>query len=321
MKPAVIYHVFWRDNGRDAYNDMQVPVVLAISTLRAVNPTIPIYVLECGQVRREWSHFPEKLHFSVVYADFELEKKHHAALHSASKSSVVCSRLSDVNEFAKQIPEDLIIYSDADVFWLRDPLPLDCAGEKRFCLNNNTGFFYYDKNSSEANWFLDVFQSYLITSLYNDDFCRRAHKINRWDTGGMERQRMWLEPCLQMVYKDIPDCCCSISKKEHGFWGCEDPKMFHPAGLNVEWDGCYHLRGFIPFLMLEFYHLVESVLSESDFKLIYRGYLRFLRSVKKVSFHDKLFNIALSKSKSGGKPEFMSAVIKHGGFLPRITFL
>jgi len=291
----MIYHVFWPLSARSAYDDLTLPVVASIATLRAVNQAVSVYVLECGK-GRNWGEFPEKLNFKVVPWEFELFKHDVARENHTNK---FCSRVSDVVKFADSTPHDLILYADVDCFWRADPFPLEFSGD-RFCVQNNFGFFYY-KKQPKALAFIEAYQSNMIHCLYDEEYCAHTHEVNDWGKPQIvvEQTIPWDESCLAATRKDLPNHHCVLSSREHNLFliPCEGVKMEHLTTMEFVWKG-ENLRGLAAVVFSEFYDLVSKVLSQQDLCLIYGEDFGLFKSYR-VSYEELVSANVLSSSNIG----------------------
>lgn len=170
--PMVVYH-WWCDNPEiKPYQDMNNPVVPSIVTLRSHNKNIPISVLDLSCDPQDWGCFPELLNFQVVRWTPRLDLSLH-------KSSRLCSRVWDVSEYVNQIKNNEIIFTDSDIFWLKNPLPLTKSTEKFNC-SSNTGVWYFNKNSAIAK---EVFRTwkFIISRIligdkeFFDEMCMKVY--------------------------------------------------------------------------------------------------------------------------------------------------
>jgi hypothetical protein len=165
-KSMVVYH-WWCDNPNVApYQDLCSPVVLSIAVLRAHNRTIPITVLDLSQRdEREWGCFPELLNFEVVKWTPLLDL-------NLYKSSRLCSRVWDVWDYAHRIPENNILFTDSDIFWLKNPFPLNeqdkCGCLSKFYCSSNTGVWYFDKTSQISEEVIRVWKFIISRVLIRD---------------------------------------------------------------------------------------------------------------------------------------------------------
>lgn len=154
----VIYH-WWHDDLKvKPYQNLEYPIVLAIASLRLHDKHSKVTVLDtsyCDRPLSDWDVFPEILDFKVVkWKPFIGD--------NFFKSSRMCSRIWDIWEYAKSIEEKNILFSDCDVFWFRNPYPLEGENKGKiqgvYC-NGNCGFFYFDKTCKKTKDTFDLWKA------------------------------------------------------------------------------------------------------------------------------------------------------------------
>lgn len=265
MNKAVIY--YWWDNYEDCpHNNLRVPIILSIATLRAHNPSIPIYVMDCSEKQLNWRNFENSLNFQVTPWTMNLPEHN------------FMSRMIDIQAFVKQIPEDEIIYCDSDVFWLRNPLPF-FESPDFFCSNrHNNGFFYFDKTSPACCQFFELFKSYSMLILNDEKFKKEilSQDVNKFTTS-------LDEVISNRIFEIKPKIVKQIQMSEHGFIrdiahdkiDVKDIKMIHCNGLLVENKfnkinaNQKHARGLVCLIFKELYQAITNVLSESEIESIF----------------------------------------------------
>lgn len=271
--PIVIYH-WWADKDEQpAYSNLSHPLLLSIATLRAVNQTIPIKVLNCSNYspeKSDWLHFQDKLNFQVWGCEFFLEK------YSDVVGYKLLSRLFDLRQMRhSQWP---VIYCDSDVFWLRDPLPLACDINK-FCFDGfNSGFFYYDYDSPTVKEMFEVFDAYTITALRDKQFCQMIKDKTNYDAWPY----IWDETILRYMNETgMSHLFEIVPPEEHGViresasFNRDKLKMLHCNGLMIKNQTAKrlsekeHSRGLACLLFKEFYENVCKVLDENDLRMIF----------------------------------------------------
>ena len=292
MNKAVVYH-WWAEweptkyvsafaDTPLPYKNLRVPVVLSIATLRAHNNYIPVYVLDCNDYESDWMEFPEHLDFKVVKWTPHLQD------YKNKNGWKNLSRIGDIRKFSERIPEDEIIYSDSDVFWLKNPLPLMATTDK-FCFNHyNSGFYYYDKTAKDVKKFLDLFEAYVLISLNDKEIRKRINKTVSWD--------FWYyvldEVVMTYMREKESDSVNQTPLCEHGLlrdilvfhktqkegWptlDVKDLKMFHSNGVLI--DNKFHkvsaerkhARGLVCLIFKELYDAVTRVLSQEEVEMIF----------------------------------------------------
>jgi hypothetical protein len=178
---AIIYH-WWNDDvSVKPHTDITNPVILAITTLRAHNKNIPVYILDVSKSpKHDWEDYPEKLNFEVI-PWLPLMNKEHSC-------SRLCSRVWDIWHFAKTIKQHKIIFTDSDVFWLNNPLPLMNEIEGRidyFNCASNTGVWYFDRRSELARKTINTWKSIIMLALMDEDFLKQIQSKVPTARGGL----------------------------------------------------------------------------------------------------------------------------------------
>jgi hypothetical protein len=265
MKECVVYH-WWSDpHDESPVKNLRTPLMLGIATLRACNPDIPIYVIDGSATAKDFGNLAEMLNFKIVPSRCSLDSYEVPGWRNLS-------RLFDIEKLSEVIEEDVIIYSDADVFWLQDPLPLH-QDTSKFCFNiYNSGLFYYDKHKISPKFF-EIFKAYAITALNDENF-----RYVSWQFSAPNPAYLVLdEAILCYMWHKHPYLFNKIDIKEHWMVGSVDPnnietptKMAHAHGLSVynrfataDWKKNY-ARGILPLLIEECYLRLTSVLDPNE---------------------------------------------------------
>ena len=267
LDKAVFYH-WWGGPHDKPYQNMSAPILLSIATLRACNPSIPIFVLDGTKTNRslDWAHFKEKLRFKTIPIQFVLDEK----LVAGAKH---LSRLYDLEQYSFA---NLMIYCDSDVFWLKDPLPVDRTSG--FCFDgHNTGYFYYHLHDCLDTDFFRRFRAYSDAAIFSENIRAEMKKFVGYDAW----YGVWDEMILCFMKHEHPGLFSIVSKNEnfsirdakhHNF---QPARMLHCNGLMMRnrcpkkpWEA-EHSRGLIPLVVKEFYNKLMQVLDEADLGLIY----------------------------------------------------
>jgi hypothetical protein len=270
--PVVIYHWWAEEAEQPAYSNISHPVLLSIATLRAVNKDIPIKVFNFSEYQTtssEWIHFQEKLNFEVHKSNFFLEKYSHV------KGYELLSRLFDIRQ-----SDSSVIYCDTDVFWMKDPLPLEYDGSKFSFDGFNSGFFYYDYESPAVKEMFDIFDAYTITALNDKDFCQIIKEKEKIDYEPW--YYIWDEIILTyMSHNGMEHLFDIIPLEEHGIARTlyktdkSKLKMLHCNGLVIKnptsqrVSEIKHSRGLACLLFKELYSNICKILDEKDLELIF----------------------------------------------------
>ncbi|CAE7860203.1 unnamed protein product [Symbiodinium microadriaticum] len=270
MNETVYYHWFGCTADAPPYANLRAPIIVSIATLRAVSD-IPIVVMDISGIENDWGHFPEKLNFRVTTPQPKL------ASYKGYKGWQHLSRLFDLDRYAQ---DNTIIYSDADVFWLKDPRPL--AGlQSRFCFDGyNTGFFYYDITMMDK--FHEVFQAYTLAALNSTE----VREVLKKHVGYEPWHYVWDEMIMTYIREENPELVDIIPNEEHG-----QPRRFDSTNLeemkNLHLNGVYirnplpknplekeHCRGLAGIVFSEFYERLQESLGDDIHKVFTKSELQ-----------------------------------------------
>lgn len=299
MNTAVVYHWWSLDCDALPHQNIRVPVIGSIATLRAVNRTIPIYVLDCSEHHVDWSDYEITLNFTVIRTKLFLsEYKHCYGWQNLS-------RLFDLRRL--DIKEDIILYSDADVFWLRDPLPLQQSPQK-FCFNGtNSGLFYFDRRSPGVKTFFHLFEAFTLTALNDENF----RIITRQYTGNVTFFVID-EQILSYMYIKLKSLFNTLNLLEHFvLYKFKEGEVVDVSQVNnihmhavivenplepIDWKRKWN-RGAAVLYLKELFASVSSVCSPEQIKMMFdENLLKYSESVR-ASIADREFHKRLLKSK------------------------
>lgn len=298
MNCGAYYH--WWDTANDCppYKNLHSPILLSIATLRAVSPDLPITVFK-NELEKDWAHFPEKLKFDVVPIPFTLEERH-----SDKRGWRYLSRLFDLELRAKH---DTVIYVDADVFWLKNPLPL-LGDTQKFCFNGfNTGFFYYDRTSQIVQRFFEIFKAITIGALYDEAI---RHLINK-HVGYESWHYVFDEQSCTYLFHEHPDLFSQIPVAEHACTrdlmstNIDDIRMLHCNGLMVANEYAKdvsereHCRGLCCLIIKEFYDIIREVLDDDDLAMIFTERERSFFINNQISLKEEPNKLLSTRSHDG----------------------
>jgi hypothetical protein len=263
LSHAVVYHIWGEEGSPDPGTNLNVPVIPSIATLRNVNPTIPIYVLDGSQRSQHWGRLPLHLGFKVIPIQFFLNR------YRDRKGWKHLSRLFDLHRV--DIPEDVLLYCDTDVFWAADPLPLH-GDPSLFCFDKfNTGFFYYDKRAPLVQQFFEIFEAYAVTALNDEIFRIVQRQFNQWEK---EWYFVYDETLLAYMHAKHRELFWDLGPEEHLSTHAQDfegksCKMIHAHGVSVENGDIEHCRGVLPYVFDVMHRGMKAVLTPQQFDRLY----------------------------------------------------
>jgi hypothetical protein len=302
MKEMMVYHWWSEPSDRPPHLNLRSPLIHSIATLRGVNKELPVVVLDGSSQRVDYGGWDRKLKFLVIPITFSL---------SGYQDKAGWRNLSRMFDVWKYVNTDVtVIYSDLDVFWLKDPLPLVQNSDK-FCFNKfNSGFFYFNRLANDVYRFFKIFEAYTITALNDDNF----RVITRSYTDYNEWYYVLDETILTYMYVKMPELFNVVDIYEHltPSSDCSDilaadpdgMKMFHCHGMIVEnkleideWRR-RHNRGLAPVLIKELYDNMRISIGDRGIEELYGP---SWTNAPKVSLKDKEFvKRLLSTKKDGG---------------------
>jgi hypothetical protein len=295
MKTAVVYH-WWQENSDNPpICNRRSPIVQSIAMLRATNPDIPVYVLDCSSGPNQWHDLPTILNFSVIPTNINLEG------YLGYAGCYHLSRIFDVYKFAQEHSLDEVIYQDSDVFWF-DSIPRNNPSEKFVFDGSNSGFFRFKMRSELIERFISLFQAFVIVGL-NDDAFRFIIKQHLADP-----QWYYLsdEAVLSYMVNRHGWFYDKLESESHGLArnlpNNPNFKMLHLNGVLVENELAEndnerkHCRGLIGLLIKEVYEALTSQIKEKGLIMMYTEEEREFYK-KKVSIRDPKFLSALYETK------------------------
>ena len=270
---AVVTYHWWQDEtfGEERtvppYQNLRVPITLSIATLRAQNPTIPIKILDFSEYPEDWGCFPEKLNFEVINADLFLKDYSHIAGYR---------QLSRIFDIRRHFTSGTVIYCDSDVFWFKDPLPLN-KNPQKFCYDGyNSGFFYYNPEDNQE--IIDIFEKMTFRVLEDPEFHQVVKKFSKHDFWSY----IWDESILHyMMFIDYRNYFDRLDLAEHTFCyklkqtPLQNMKMLHGNGLMVSNPVAKResekedSRGLACLVFSEFYQSLKKVLSLEEIQMIF----------------------------------------------------
>jgi hypothetical protein len=288
LSHAVVYHLWAEEGASDPGTNLSTPVIPSIATLRGVNPTIPIYVLDGSSRAQHWGRLPMQLGFKVIPVAFFLERYRDRA------GWKHLSRLFDLHRV--NVPEDILIYSDTDVFWAADPLPLH-GDTSLFCFDKfNTGFFYYDRRAPSNQRFFEIFEAYALTALNDEIFRIVQRQFNQWEK---EWYFVYDETLLAYMHAKHRELFWDLGPEEHlsghtqGFAG-KPCKMIHAHGINIEFGDLDHCRGVLPFVIDVMHQSLKSSLTTEQFDRLYPTELQETFSDVRLPWDDETITSLLN---------------------------
>lgn len=179
---AFIYHFYNTSGCLDIEQHKEAPVILSIASLRAFNKSVKIYVLDRTFGKTNWKQWSDLLNFKVIFINGYFEK---TSINLDTKDiRFMQEKVFDIASFIETIPESHIVYCDADIFWIKDPLPLEFDKFSFSIQQNkkiNSGFYFFDKNKNDHKVFFTLWQHYLLKSLVDKNFATILKKEAKYE--------------------------------------------------------------------------------------------------------------------------------------------
>lgn len=251
----------------EPYKNRRTPIISSIATLRAVSD-IPITVLDLSDSPQNWGHFPDLLKFTVERCVPAL-----LSYHDLLAGWKHLSRIFDVRQRALK-KNCQILYVDSDVFFFRDPFPLE-GDQQKFCFDGfNSGLFYFDPSSPGNQRFFEIFQHYTMAAIYG----KELRTVLRRHVGYDSWYGVWDEMILTYMKVEHPELFSIIRREEHCTAATlknADPKLakaFHCNGAFVRdfLTGDQHSRGLLCLIAQEFYDNLCRCLKPDDLRLMFK---------------------------------------------------
>lgn len=298
MDYHAVYHCWSEHDEQEPYKNVRTPVVLSIATLRATSQ-IPITVLDMTERETDWDHFPDTLNFKVIRKQFSLTSD---ANHVKGYKHL--SRIFDVHDWALENNiKSTVVYCDSDVFFLKDPFPLQ-AQNSHFCWDGwNTGFFYFNPEGLYYKSFYELFCKYTKEAIYSEVLRQEMKGFVGYD----DWYGVWDEMVLGYMKNKHPEVFDLTPIAEHVT--CRtlsqiDPvkaKIFHGNGSMVPnpITGGDHARGLLCLMIKEFYQKICKSLKENHLLEIFGAEtLRYFKD-KQFSLIDNAYYLEWIKNDKG----------------------
>lgn len=170
MNDVFVYYIWsWQDIENIA--DWDQPILYSIASLRRWNKTVKVIVIDIGLGNINWDHWPTTLNFEILHNYCEKIcnlNKNCDFTSLVLRKPICCHKLSNDLSYSR------MIVCDADIIWLKNPLPL--AGNPNFFCHNkeNSGFFYFSKNN-EGHLFLRRWSYQCRLCVENEKYRNEIH--------------------------------------------------------------------------------------------------------------------------------------------------
>ena len=243
--------------------NIEVPLILSIASLRKFNKHIPIYVLDYSSHPKEWN-VVEQLNFTVVPVNSKILRYHEIyGLWPPQRRPI------DILRFSKVIPHKYVIFSDADIIWLDNILPL--RYDDKFHIGRlAAGFFYFSKENKFIEYWAEKC-SQIIKFDEKGNFLIQGtgdvinDKYQRLDEEVIYRYLRDIKDFDENLLSDITYHESTLIGEFIARFPAVKSIHFHGSTPKDRWK--YNVsRGNTILMIKEFYEIVNSVLEVSNFK-------------------------------------------------------
>ena len=252
MDYAVVYY-WWANNDLFPWQDLANPIIWSIATLRFVNQDIAVYVVDVSDRPHDWGDLPSLLRFEVIHTKSLFRPT------NVDKRLLVglMAKIFDISEAVYLIPEQKVIVCDADILWLKNPLPL--AMEKdgeldHLYASGNTGVWYFDKENPEAKMVLDLWRTTSEMTVKYPCFIDVVQKIVPVPGINEEVMMSFVTRSMQLGHP-IPLHENFLFRE----FAAHPARILVAKNLHVMGHICGRHRGRIAFLLEEFYAATKLV--------------------------------------------------------------
>jgi len=201
VHPAIVYYYFGHAGvAKIVRKNLRLPVYLAMASLRAFHPALPIYVIDASDEDMDWEDYPEVLKFKLITMRPVVDE----IMRQASKAeglryfTKLLAKPMAIREAMKEIAQPLIVFVDADLFWVTQMTPLLADFNRKFCAGDNTGMFYFDKRLPLSQKVMDLWTAYCTHICFDSDFCARV--MQRTGSTAVHE-----ETVMQYMRQEFPD--------------------------------------------------------------------------------------------------------------------
>lgn len=182
----VFVYFMWSKNPVDDIAAWGQPILYSIMSLRKFNKTDEVIVVDVSKGKINWGEYPKLLNFKVltdfvvkeintnvfdISPDFQINEKTMTTCYGYNHvmHKVICCQ-----QLSEKLHYDVMIVSDADIIWTQNPFPL-LGNTNYFCHNqDNSGFYYFKKNSAGMN-FLKLWSEDAKLCLDEKDYAKKIH--------------------------------------------------------------------------------------------------------------------------------------------------
>ena len=274
MEPALIYH-YWSDRGGPVGLDFKNPLILSMATFRKFNRTSRIYVIDTSkkQICNDWGDWPGRIGFEVHRREHALYKIEGRCVgpNGIHMYHRLLSKPATIYDFSNTLEQPIIIFSDSDLMWVKNPFPLEADYTRCFCANHNTGFFYYDRSLPLIHKVFDLWTAFCTQACVNNQFCQRVSKV-------IGTEHMHDETILNYIQRQYPECFSAIPVEENCPFGMLARPEFNRRRVKALHIHCNnfnrypHQKSLACICLKELYDITKDMIGEEEMNKMFSGH-------------------------------------------------
>lgn len=243
MKSAFFY-IFFTSNPEQ----ITVPILESIASIRASSKN-NIYVLDYSKTN--WKHWKEYLGFQTIDAKLSFKPQSSFPL-----NPYMLAKPLELLHYSAQVPEENVIYCDADLFWVKNPEPL-IGDLDKLCSSWNTGLLYFNKNSRKVHRAIEMWKAYTYYALNDKEFFNKLFDCFSYEYKFLHEEIIFryiqtelVELGLSQDIKDYENCSVNITDYIQPYKNTTKVKALHIRTANKNL-ACYDVK--------EIYDRIKSV--------------------------------------------------------------
>jgi hypothetical protein len=256
-----------------AYKDLSNPILFSIATFRKWNKKNKIYVLDVSPIHMNWGDFPDILNFEVIRKPLAIKNNTHNETNSVGGGvkNYLLLKPKKIYEAIKEKTNlgNCVMVSDADVFFIKNPIPLEANYKENFCIHKkNTGFYYFQNGKKNIEQTFRLWLETCEIAINNLSLQNDIKKITKKDFIQEETVWEYIRKIKNVSYQEISDY--------ENFWFnfIYNDKFDLSKVKNIHY--CIHLK---------------NPVVKKEKKGLFCMYIKELRSIIEETFQSKLYDI------------------------------
>jgi len=214
---TAFFYYYWQPFQGEVFLNQYNPVLCSIATLRYFQPNIPIYVVDGSETASDWGEFVAQFKLNILHRPDHFFKKF--ATHEQEVHQQLLSKPFEVYLAAQSVSQERIVVSDSDIFWVKDPLPLENSTTEFSMDGHNSGFWYYHKKDTK---FIGLWLSLMCYAM----ICPEIAQLILKQSSGTGSVPYLLEENVVRLLCKMTTGYNEISHKENHLSGFYDGKYF-----------------------------------------------------------------------------------------------